>query len=181
MNETPRQCIVAAAVAILCAPGFARDTAATRPGQDVAKSEPAASRPASKPQRQVPASDRPLPAPSPPRTIPRGSSEWTGWIRTLVALAVVIALIFVARLILRRFGGGARGGPRGKVLEVLARTSTSARHQLLVVRMGERIVLIGQGPSGMTALSEITEADEISRLLSAAGKGDPQPQREQDE
>jgi len=181
MNKMARQCIVAAAVAVLCAPGFARDTADARPGQEIAKNRPTASRPASKPGRPVAASDRPLPSPAPPRPIPRRSSDWTGWIRTLAALAVVIALIFVARLILRRFGGRARPGPRGNVLEVLARTSTSTRHQLLVVRMGERIVLVGQGPSGMTALSEITEPDEISRLLSAAGKGDPRPQREQDE
>ena len=90
-----------------------------------------------------------------------GSSVW-GWLRTLAALAVVVGLIFGIRLVLRRLGPGAKTVAGPDALKVLARSSLSTRHQLYAVRFGRRVVLVGMGPEGLTALGEITDADEIA-------------------
>ncbi len=110
---------------------------------------------------------------------------WAQWGRTLVALAVVVVLIFVARIMLKRFGPVS--GPRKReMLDVLARATVSPRHQLLLVRVGRRVVLVGQGPSSLATLSEVTDADEVAALIEAAsGAGlkkapDSEPEREGD-
>ncbi len=131
-----------------------------------------ASRPASRPAATTQAgtsdiSDR-LVGSSENRQVGSGRQDiWTQWGRTLAALALVVVLIIVARFMLKRFGpvSGARGAG---VLDVLARTSVSSRHQLLLVRVGRRIVLVAQAPTSMTAISEITDPDEAAALIEAA-------------
>jgi len=96
---------------------------------------------------------------------------WEQWGRTLLALAVVVALIFVARIMLRRFSP-VSGPRRREVLDVLARATVSPRHQLLLVRAGRRVVLVGQGPASLTTLSEIKDTEEVAALIEAvAGAG----------
>ena len=100
---------------------------------------------------------------------PRG--PWARWGRTLVALALVVVLIFAARAALKRFGP-VSGPRRREVLDVLARASVSSRHQLLLVRVGRRVVLVGQGPASLTTLSEMTDAEEVAALIEgASGEG----------
>ena len=92
-----------------------------------------------------------------------GSSLWD-WVRTLVALAVVVGLIFAIRWALRRWGApgaAVRGGP----VDILARRSLSAKHQLYLVRMGGRLLLLGGSGESLTTLAEVTDADEIARLV----------------
>ena len=93
---------------------------------------------------------------------------WEQWGRTLGALAVVVALILVARIALKRFSP-VSGPRRREALDVLARTSVSSRHQLLLVRVGRRVVLVGQGPSSLTTLSEVTDTQEVAALIEAVG------------
>ena len=97
--------------------------------------------------------------------------SWRGWMRTLAALVVVVALIFLVRWGQRRIAPGARSTRLPEAVEVLGRTGVSARQQLLLVRLGRRIVLVGCGPEGMSTLSEVTDPDEISALLDQSGKG----------
>jgi len=97
---------------------------------------------------------------------------WEQWGRTLLALAVVVVLIFVARIMLKRFGP-VSGPQRREVLDVLARASVSPRHQLLLVRVGHRVVLVGQGPSSLTTLSEVTDAEEVAALIEAIAGATP--------
>ena len=92
---------------------------------------------------------------------------WAQWGRTLVALAVVVVLILVARTMLKRFGP-VSGPRRREVLDVLARATVSPRHQLLLVRVGRRVVLVGQGPSSLATLSEVTDSEEAAALIEAA-------------
>lgn len=116
---------------------------------------------------------------------PRG--PWAQWGRTLVALAVVVLLIFVARIMLKRFGP-VSGPRRREVLDVLARATVSPRHQLLLVRVGRRVVLVGQGPSSLTTLSEVTDSQEVAALIETASGAKPKkekapdsaPEREED-
>lgn len=95
-------------------------------------------------------------------------------LRTVLALGVVVALIFVLRFVLRRFGPGRQGRGRGGPMTVLARTSVSPRQQMLLVRLGRRLVLVGSGPEGMVSLAEVRDADEVAELVRLAqGPGAP--------
>ena len=113
-------------------------------------------------------------------------SPWTQWGRMLGALALVVVLIFAARIMLKRFGP-VSGQQRREMLDVLARATVSPRHQLLLVRVGRRVVLVGQSPASLAALSEVTDAEEAAALIEAASSGsglkhaaDIAPGREED-
>ena len=96
----------------------------------------------------------------------------SGWLQPLAALGIVIGLIFLTRWGLRRIGLVRHLGGRNNVLQVLATTSLSPRHQMFLVRMGERLVLVGSGPGGLARLAEVTDPDEVAQLLAAAGNGE---------
>ena len=91
-----------------------------------------------------------------------------GWVQTLVALGIVAALIFAVRYVLRRYAGRTGGKATSNALEVLTRTPVSPRQQLLLVRLGRRLVLVGCGPEGMTPLTEVTDREEVASLLATA-------------
>ena len=97
-------------------------------------------------------------------------SPWAQWTRTVGAVAVVVVLILVARVMLKRFGP-ISGQQRRDMLDVLARATVSPRHQLLLVRLGHRVVLVGQSPASLATLSEVTDADEVAALIEAASGG----------
>ena len=101
-----------------------------------------------------------------------GESPWMQTLQTLLALAIVVALIYACRFVLRRLGKGARPGESDTgAIEVLSRTGIGARQQLLLVRLGRRLVLVGSWPGGMAGLSEITDPAEISALTSSVEAG----------
>jgi len=118
----------------------------------------------------------------PPRTLsdesrPIGSGRPNGdnsggWLRTLGALAVVAGLIFAARWFLRRWGASGPAGRAGP-MEVLARASVAPRQQLLLVRLGKRLVLIGAGGGTMSTLAEVSDQAEVDELMRSvrAAKG----------
>lgn len=87
-----------------------------------------------------------------------------GWPRLLMALAAVLALIFLLKAILKRLSGG--GGLRSsKAVQVLSTQNLAPRQQLVLVRLGRRLVLIGNTGTAMNALCEISEPDEVAALL----------------
>lgn len=127
------------------------------------------SRPTSQPTTQAAAPDMPrrLIGPFDDKKIESGpQNPWAQWGRTLGALALVVVLIFTARIMLKRFGP-VSGRQRRDMLDVLARATVSPRHQLLLVRVGRRVVLVGQAPASLTTLSEVTDADEVAALIEA--------------
>lgn len=99
----------------------------------------------------------------------KGASDGLGhellyWLQLLLALALVVGLIFLARFLLRRFGGTAKFTGGSRVVEVLARTALTPKHQVFLVRLGRRLVLVGAGPEGLAALAEVTDPDEVAKL-----------------
>ncbi len=113
-------------------------------------------------------------ATNPPATgsSPSWFTSTTG--RTIAALAVVIVLAFVARLVVNRLvsrAGGLAGqfGPGGRapsgVLEVLGRYPVSRGHTLVLLRMDRRVLLLGQSAAGFTTLAQATDPDEVASLL----------------
>jgi flagellar biogenesis protein FliO len=103
-----------------------------------------------------------------------------GWQQTLLALAAVAALIFVARALLKRTGAGRSARDVSGAVAVLGRVPMAPRHQLALVRLGERIVLVGMSPEGLSALGEVKDPAEVSRLMErieGAKPASPAPQK----
>ena len=93
------------------------------------------------------------------------------WLRTLGALVLVGVLVFALRVVLKRMGGPRRPGRRADAMEVVAQAPLAGRQQLALVRLGRRLVLVGTGPTGMSALAEVTDPAEVAELLAEVGRG----------
>ena len=88
-------------------------------------------------------------------------------ISTLAALGVVIALVFGLRWVLRRGGVATTNTPRGSVVEVLSRTTVAPRSHVVLMRVGQRILIVNDSPNGMRTLGVVDEPEEVAELLGA--------------
>lgn len=146
--------------------------------------QPASTAPAAKAAAPTEApADRPVPPPSrkgaealeDAAVTRRGPTSFDGYVRTLLALAAVVALIFLARLLIRRFGHSGQGVGRSEPVSVISRTSVGPRQQLLLVEMGPKLLLVGASASGFSSLGEVSDPDEVASLLAKAGRKAPMP------
>jgi flagellar biogenesis protein FliO len=91
-----------------------------------------------------------------------------GWfLSTLAALGVVLALVFGLRWILKRGGVVSTAAPQGGVVEVLSRTTVAPRSHVVLMRVGMRILVVSDSPSGMRTLASVHDAEEVAELLGA--------------
>ena len=104
------------------------------------------------------------------RARPPGDGFGYGLAKTLLALVIVAALIFLIRYLLRRLGMGPRISGRSGAMEILARAPVSARQQLLLVRLGGRLVLVGSSAETIAPLVEISDPAEVAGLLRTVGR-----------
>ena len=87
-------------------------------------------------------------------------------LRVGLPLLGVVTLMIVIGSVVRRVGGPlARGGRPSGVLEVLGRYPIARGQQLVLLRLVSRVVLLHQSRSGLSTLSEVTDADEVAALL----------------
>jgi flagellar biogenesis protein FliO len=80
------------------------------------------------------------------------------WIRQVLAIATVGILLAASLAWLRRRGlwrpaGNGTWRRRPRQLELVDRLSLTSQHSLHLVRLGERAILVGRSPSGITLLS----------------------------
>ncbi len=92
------------------------------------------------------------------------------WLQPLAALAVVIVLIFLLRVVLKRLGRRGRVRAGGDVVEVLHRTHLAGRCEVCLIRLGRRVLLIGLGPSGPVTLCDIRDEQEAQALLAGLAR-----------
>lgn len=83
----------------------------------------------------------------------------------LGALAVVLALAFALRWLLRNTMGGGAGHRSSGAIQVLSRSAIAPRQQLMLIRIGRRLVLVANTGTQMNALCEITDPEEVASLL----------------
>ncbi len=94
-----------------------------------------------------------------------------GWVRTFGALTLVIGLIFVARAAVRRLNPGAASPTRlGGALQVLGRTSVGPKQAVMLMRVGQRILVVGDSAGTMRTLAEVTEPEEVADLLAEVSR-----------
>lgn len=99
---------------------------------------------------------------------PGGGASALPWYRSgMAATAAVLGLIYLVYRMARRYVPGAVRTDHG-VLTVAARTMVGPKQSVALLQVGRRrYVLVGISGDRMTALSELTDADEVAEL--AAG------------
>lgn len=85
--------------------------------------------------------------------------------RVLAALGIVIGLIFVLRWFGRFFFPAATGRARGRAVEVLSRSPISHKQQIMLLRVGQRLIVVGDSGGQLSSLCEITDSDEVAAMI----------------
>ncbi len=94
-----------------------------------------------------------------------------GWVlNTLTALGVVIGLVLVLRVVVTKLGGRAATAP-SRAVEVLSRTSVAPKNHVLLLRVGGRVLVVGDSSAGLRTLSEIDDPEEVASLLQSVEVG----------
>lgn len=107
---------------------------------------------------------------APPQTAEgdkRVQSNTSGsWIlQTLSALGVVIALILALRYLLQRMSGQPRSSDLRGVVNVLGRAPIAPRTHVLFLRLNQRVIVVGQTPSGLNTLADLDDPEEVAWLI----------------
>ena len=92
-----------------------------------------------------------------------------------MAIGLAIFVVTIAGLIwfvrrnpkVRRYVGGG-------TIEVLSRNYLGSRYAVFLLKIGERILVVGQGPDSLHTLSEINDTDEVTRLLATIEEAKPE-------
>jgi flagellar biogenesis protein FliO len=105
---------------------------------------------------QAPASGAVVSAPVPP------AMEYG---RVLGALGVVIALIFLLHWASRFFFPSVAGRSSSQIVEVLARSALTPKQQVVLIRVGRRLIVVGDSGAQMNTLCEIADPDEVASLV----------------
>ena len=85
--------------------------------------------------------------------------------RLLVALGIVLGAIFVSQKVWKKLGMPGVGGRASGVLQVVSRLNVSPKQQILLIRVGRRLVMVGNSGTQMNTLSEIIDPEEAALLL----------------
>lgn len=114
------------------------------------------------------------------------SGQLMQWLQSIAALGVVVGVIFLLRFVLRRMvrTGGVGFARRQGPLDVLHQVSAGAGRQLLLVRLGRRLLLIGSTTGGLRTLAEVddeTQAAEMMRQLGLEAQAKPARDAEKSE
>jgi flagellar biogenesis protein FliO len=88
--------------------------------------------------------------------------------RLVFALAVVLGAMYVTHQVWKRLGMPGSANRTAGSLQVLSRLNLSPRQQLVLVRVGRRVVLVGNSGTQMNSLCEISDPEEAAGLLGLA-------------
>lgn len=125
-----------------------------------------------------PNESKPLGTKSTPRTpgsSDASSSEGSGWgmFQTIIALAFVVGLILVGKQVVLRLMGRPAAVSRSKVVEVLSRVSVGPRQHVMLIRLGGRIIVVGDSAGQMRLLANLDEPEEVAGILKAVTSSKP--------
>jgi len=96
-----------------------------------------------------------------------GLGRSAGWVlNTLTALGLVIGLVLLLRFGVAKFGGRVTTS-QSRSVEVLSRTSVAPKNHVLLLRVGGRVLVVGDSGAGLRTLTEIEDPDEVASLLAS--------------
>ncbi|MEY4119308.1 MAG: hypothetical protein RLZZ116_2636 [Planctomycetota bacterium] len=92
---------------------------------------------------------------------------------TGLALGATLLVIVLARSAIKRFGGKLPGARRPQgVVEVLARYPIARGQQVVLLKVGRRVIVTHQGAQGMQALSEFSAEADVADLIARCEAGE---------
>jgi len=97
-----------------------------------------------------------------------GSSDPLDLTRMGIALVVVLGAMYVTHMVWKRLGMPGSANRNAGALQVVSRLNLSPKQQLVLVRVGRRVVLIGNSGTQMNTLCEIGDPEEAASLLGLA-------------
>jgi flagellar biogenesis protein FliO len=89
------------------------------------------------------------------------------------SLALVLGIFFLIVWALRKMSPNAMGTLPAEAFEVLGRSPLAFRQQAMMVRCGNKLLLISTGIGGTEPLAEITEPAEVERLTELCRQSRP--------
>ncbi len=90
-----------------------------------------------------------------------------GWWLGMGGMALALAICGAIGIVARRFSPRAANG----AIQVVGRVSLSPKHTVYLLRVGQRVLLVGAGPQGAPALlGELDDLSEASPNLEAGGE-----------
>jgi len=93
-----------------------------------------------------------------------------GWMlaKTIFSLVLIIALIFGVVFLLKRFfGKQLPGSVNREWFQVIARIPLQPRQSLWLVKVVDRVLLLGVTESGITKLTEFEQSAELRQVISS--------------
>jgi flagellar protein FliO/FliZ len=100
------------------------------------------------------------------------SGSGGAFVRMIVGLLIVIAVIYGVYWLLKTYGKSKKTGPGDGKLEVVATTALAPNRSIHLVRVGDELVLVGSAEQSVTQL-RVYDADE-SRRLNTLLEAEPQ-------
>jgi flagellar biogenesis protein FliO len=88
--------------------------------------------------------------------------------RVAIALGLVLGAIYVSNRVWRRLGMPGSGNKASGSLQVMSRLAISPKQQILLIRVGRRLVLVGNSGGQMSSLTEIVDPEETAGLIGQA-------------
>ncbi len=85
-----------------------------------------------------------------------------------IPLGIVLALIFALAWVVKRFLRGRNFLSGTGTVRIVDRTAVSPKQSLLLIKVGQRLILVGVSPEGMSALSEIDDPEQVAMLMGRA-------------
>jgi flagellar biogenesis protein FliO len=85
--------------------------------------------------------------------------------RLLLALGIVLAAIFISQKVWKKLGMPGVGGRSAGALQVVSRLNISPKQQILLLRVGRRLVVVGNSGTQMNTLCDISDPEEAAILL----------------
>ncbi len=125
---------------------------------------------------------KPIDLPAPKHTRPgdqrrpldgRGTTQSNVTWVVMSSLAIVLGLFFLVVWIARRALPKSTTTLSTDVLDVLGRAPLGNRHNLQLIRLGRRLLLVSVTPDNAQTLTEITDPDEVNHLASLCQQQQP--------
>ena len=107
---------------------------------------------------------------------PMGAGQKTskpsgGWLDFALPLAAVLALIVIIVWAMKKYLPNVRRLTGSTAMKVVARTHLSPRQSIAVVRLGRRLLVVGQTADNLSPLGVVEDPEEVSELLGEIESG----------
>jgi flagellar biogenesis protein FliO len=100
-------------------------------------------------------------------------SGWKSLVTTLSALLLVIGIFVGFAVLTRRAWSPARSTLPKQAFEILGRSTLGPRQQVLLMRFGNKVLLVNQELGNVQTLSEIDDPAEVDRLVGLCEQSTP--------